>query len=119
MPDTSPAPLGSAAAIADTLATLARTIDVRIGEDATSSYTAYLLEKGPAKLAKKIIEEGGELGLALVSEEDESVANEAADLLYHLLVALCARGITLDQLAEVLTAREGTSGHEEKAGRSD
>lgn len=113
------APLGDAAKLAALLASLSATIDARAGHDGTTSYTAQLLAKGPARLAKKIIEEGGELGLALVSEDDAHVASEAADVLYHLLVALRARGISLDQVADVLAAREGTSGLEEKAARSD
>lgn len=111
------APLGDAAKLATILEKLSTTIDARAGEDTSTSYTAQLLAKGPAKLAKKVIEEAGELALALASEDDASVASEAADLLYHLLVGLRARGVTLDHVAEVLAAREGVSGLEEKASR--
>lgn len=110
-------PLGDAAKLAAILEGLAATIDARASEDASTSYTAQLLAKGPSRIAKKIIEEGGELGLALVSEDNQSVASEAGDLLYHMLVGLRARGVTLDQIANILAAREGVSGLAEKAAR--
>ena len=99
------------------MARLAATIEARAGNSADTSYTAHLLSKGPEKIAAKIIEEGGELAEALVSEGDSAVASEAADVLYHMLVGLQARGITLDDVAAVLAAREGTSGLDEKASR--
>lgn len=110
-------PLGDADALGRMLARLAGTIDERAAASEDSSYTAQLLARGPAKLAKKIIEEGGELGLALVSEGDEAVASEAADLLYHIMVGLRSRGVSLDAVAGVLAGREGVSGLDEKAGR--
>jgi len=110
-------PLGSIDDLAATLARLAETIDARASEDAGTSYTAQLLAKGPSKIAKKVIEEGGEFALALTSEDDKAVASEAADVLYHLLVGLRARGVNLQDVAAVLTAREGTSGLDEKASR--
>ena len=110
-------PLGTADQLANTLQTLAATIDARTAEDTGISYTAQLLAKGPSKIAKKIIEEGGELALALTGESDEAVASEAGDVLYHMLVGLRARGISLDDVAAILAAREGTSGLDEKASR--
>jgi len=114
MPNTS---LGSIDDLAATLARLAATIDARASQNSGNSYTAQLLAKGPSKVAKKMIEEGGEFALALVSEDDAAVASEAADVLYHLLVGLRARGVRLQDVAAVLTAREGTSGLDEKASR--
>ncbi len=106
--------------IADVLEALAAVIaDRAAAGEASSSYTASLLAKGPSKIAKKLIEEAGELGLALATEEKTDVANEAADVLYHLLVGLEARGVSLDQVAAVLAAREGLSGLDEKASRSE
>ena len=67
-------PLGNADQLAAILQTLAATIDARADEDTGNSYTAQLLAKGPSKIAKKIIEEGGEFALALASESDEAVA---------------------------------------------
>ena len=110
-------PLGDSAKLAAMLTSLSATIDARASEGGGNSYTAQLLAKGPSKIAKKIIEEGGELGLALVSEDRQSVASEAADVLYHLLVGLCARGVSLDAVAAILAAREGVSGLDEKASR--
>lgn len=110
-------PLGKADTLALILQSLAVTIDTRAAEDADQSYTAQLLSKGPSKIAKKIIEEGGELALALTGENDTAVASEAADVLYHMLVGLRARGISLDDVAAILAARQGTSGLDEKASR--
>jgi len=111
-------PLGTADQLGTILQSLATTIDRRAAEDTGNSYTAQLLAKGPSKIAKKIIEEGGELALALASESDKAVASEAGDVLYHMLVGLRARGISLEDVANILEAREGTSGLEEKASRS-
>jgi len=110
-------PLGTAKQLAAILQSLAATIDARAGEDTGKSYTTQLLTKGPSKIAKKMIEEGGEFALALTSEDDAAVASEAADVLYHMLVGLRARGVSLDDVAGVLEAREGTSGLDEKASR--
>ncbi len=111
-------PLGHAVKLTNILEALAATIDARAAAgDTDASYTAKLIAKGPSKTAKKLIEEAGELGLALVSEEESAVAAEAADLLYHLFVALRSRGIALDRVADILANRQGLSGLEEKAGR--
>lgn len=100
------------------LAGLAETVSARAeAGESDASYTASLLAKGPSKIAKKLIEEAGELGLALAGETEREVANEAADVLYHMLVGLQARGVSLDDVARVLAARQGLSGLEEKAGR--
>jgi len=100
------------------LVALAGTIKTRAeaGRDDTS-YTASLLAKGPNKIAKKLIEEAGELGLALAGETERDVANEAADVLYHMLVGLQAREVSLADVAQVLAERQGLSGLEEKARR--
>lgn len=111
-------PLGNPAQLFQALDHLAQTVDQRAeGGDSETSYTAKLLAKGPAKCAKKLGEEAVELVLALVNEGDEAVASEAADVLYHLIVALRARGITLDEIGAALAARQGMSGLEEKASR--
>lgn len=110
-------PLGSAAYLGDIISELAKTIDARAGSDPASSWTAKLLAGGPALTAKKLGEEGIEAALAVASQSDDEVAKEAADVLYHLLVALRSRGVTLDQVAKVLAARQGQSGLAEKASR--
>ena len=101
----------------DTLERLAATIAARKGADPTSSYTAKLLADGPERCAKKFGEEAVETVIAAVSGDKEAVASESADLLYHWLVLLAASGISLDDVATMLQAREGRSGLEEKASR--
>jgi len=110
-------PLGDSASLADALAHLAGTIDARTGADPSTSWTAKLLAAGPNLCAKKMGEEAVETALALVAGSQADVAAEAADLLYHLLVALRSRGVPLDDIASKLAARRGTSGLAEKAGR--
>ncbi len=110
-------PLGDTAALTAALAHLADTIDARAGADPSTSWTAKLLAAGPSLCAKKLGEEAVETALALVSGSQADVAAEAADLLYHLLVALRSRSIPLDEIAARLAARQGTSGLAEKAGR--
>jgi phosphoribosyl-ATP pyrophosphohydrolase len=111
-------PLGSAATFGAVLARLAGTIDERAGGDPEKSWTAKLLAGGPALIAKKLGEEGVEAALAVANQGDKEVAAEAADVLYHLLVALRSRGVSLDDLAQALEARQGKSGLEEKAARA-
>jgi phosphoribosyl-ATP pyrophosphohydrolase len=89
----------------------------KAGGDPASSYTAKLLNAGPPLCAKKLGEEGVELALALVSADRAAIANEAADLLYHLAVALKSTGVDGAEIAAVLAARRGVSGLEEKAAR--
>jgi phosphoribosyl-ATP pyrophosphohydrolase len=110
-------PLGSAAFLGEVLGELAKTIDARAGADPSSSWTAKLLMGGPALTAKKLGEEGVEAALAVASQDDKAVAAEAADLVYHLLVALRSRGVPLDVVAKALEARQGKSGIDEKASR--
>lgn len=109
--------LGSAAALAEALSELARTIDARAGGDPEHSWTARLLAAGPALAAKKLGEEGVETALAIASQDETAVAAEAADLVYHLLVALRSRGVPLDAIARALASRQGQSGIAEKAAR--
>lgn len=111
-------PLGSARDLADLIAALAETIDARAGGDPTSSYTAKLLAKGELHCGKKIAEEGAELALALAAQGEAETASEAADLIYHMLVGLRAKGVSLNDVAAALRARQGLSGLEEKASRS-
>ena len=98
---------------ADILDRLGATIASRKGADASSSWTAKLLAD-PKLAAKKLGEEAIETALAATSDE---TAAESADLIYHWLVLLEARGVSLDEVAAKLEAREGTSGVAEKASR--
>ena len=110
--------LGSEARLALILRQLAETIDARAETGAAdTSYTAKLLSKGPHKPAKKLGEEAVELAIALTSQSDDEVVAETADVIYHLLVALRSREISLDQIADQLAKRQGLSGLDEKASR--
>ena len=73
--------------------------------DPAASYTARLLNAGPRRPAEKVIEEAGEVAGAALAGTDDELRGEAADLLYHLLVVLAARGVTLDEVEAVLAAR--------------
>jgi phosphoribosyl-AMP cyclohydrolase / phosphoribosyl-ATP pyrophosphohydrolase len=87
------------------LAKLEGVIAQRATEKPESSYTAKLLDKGVARIAQKVGEEGVELALAGVGESDDKVMGESADLLFHLLVLLRARGIALHQVVGQLESR--------------
>lgn len=92
-------------------------IDARSQASASHSYTRTLLDRGPARIGDKIREEAGELSQALVEESNDRVLSEAADLLFHVLVGLRARQLTLRGVLEKLAERTQQSGLEEKASR--
>ena len=100
-----------------TLDELARTIDERAGASAETSYTASLIDKGAAHCARKFGEEAVELVVAAAALDESAVQAEAADVLYHLLVVLRARGVALKSVMEELENRSKQSGHQEKASR--
>jgi phosphoribosyl-ATP pyrophosphohydrolase len=100
-----------------TLHDLEKRVHERAAVSAEVSYTRKLLDKGVAHCAKKLGEEATETVIAAVSEDRERLAAEAADLLYHLLVVLAARGVTLADVEAALAQRTGQSGLEEKASR--
>lgn len=87
------------------LAELEGVILDRIESRSETSYTARLLDAGPSRIAQKVGEEGVELALASVTGTDEDVCNEAADLVYHLIVLLNARGIRLADVCDTLEGR--------------
>jgi phosphoribosyl-ATP pyrophosphohydrolase/phosphoribosyl-AMP cyclohydrolase len=87
------------------LGELGRVIASRASASPDSSYTARLLAKGPDHVLKKIGEEATEVVLAAKSESDERLAEEAADLLYHLMVAMAQRRVPFARVLEVLRAR--------------
>ncbi len=101
----------------DILARLVATIESRRGGDPGASYTARLLAD-PSLAAKKLGEEAIEAVIAATQGDRAALAAESADLIYHWLVVLAAAGVSLDEVAARLEAREGTSGLAEKAGRS-
>lgn len=96
---------------------LAATITARKGADPETSWTARLLANGPEKCAEKFGEEAIEAIIEAVKGDRARLASEAADVLYHLLVMLAARDVTLEDVLQELDRREGTSGIAEKAGR--
>lgn len=96
---------------------LAATIAARKGADPESSWTAKLLAKGPEKCAEKFGEEAVEAIIEAVKGDRARLTSEAADVLYHLLVMLAARDVTLEEVLAELARREGTSGLAEKASR--
>jgi phosphoribosyl-ATP pyrophosphohydrolase/phosphoribosyl-AMP cyclohydrolase len=103
--------------VAPFLSELGELLESRKASSAEKSYTKSLLQGGPEKIGAKIREEAGELADAINNESDERVLAEASDLLYHAMVGLTQRGLTLRQVIEVLARRTHQSGHAEKASR--
>lgn len=101
-----------------TLAELAQTIDERARAGAETSYTRSLLDKGAAHCARKFGEEAIELAIAAAALDENAVRAEAADVLYHLLVVLRARGVALSSVMDELGKRSAQSGFAEKASRT-
>ncbi len=100
-----------------TLHDLAATIDARAASGGESSYTRKLLDKGPEHCAKKLGEEAIETVIATVENDRDHLIAESADLLFHLLVVLKSRGVTLSDVELALEKRTVMSGLEEKAAR--
>src|SRR6195952_2497593 len=100
-----------------TIHDLATTIDARAAAGGEASYTRKLLDKGSEHCAKKLAEEAVETVIAAVENDRGHLINESADLLFHLLVLLKSRGVTLEEVEAALSQRTGMSGLEEKAAR--
>ena len=100
-----------------TLADLEQRINDRASAPAELSYTRKLLDKGLSHCAKKFGEEAVEAVIAVTAEDRDRVIGEAADVLYHLLVMLHARGVSLGEVEALLETRTKKSGLEEKASR--
>jgi phosphoribosyl-ATP pyrophosphohydrolase len=100
-----------------TLGDLDGLIRSRRAATAESSYTKSLLEKGPVHCGKKFGEEAVEFVIATAQGDAQAMTAEAADVLYHLLVALQAADLPLKDVFNELQRRTGMSGHEEKAAR--
>jgi phosphoribosyl-ATP pyrophosphohydrolase len=96
---------------------LAATIFARKSSDPETSWTAKLLAKGPEKCAEKFGEEAVEAIIEAVKGDPVKLTSEAADVIYHLLVMLAARDVTLADVEAELERREGVSGIAEKAAR--
>lgn len=97
---------------------LAATIEARRGADPASSHTAKLFSKGPEKCAEKFGEEAVEAIIEAVRGDRARLTAEAGDVLYHLLVMLAAREVSLADVLAELERREGVSGIAEKAARA-
>jgi phosphoribosyl-AMP cyclohydrolase / phosphoribosyl-ATP pyrophosphohydrolase len=87
------------------LAQLYKLIESRERERPEGSYTTYLFDKGIDKILKKVGEESAETIIAAKNEDVKPLVSEVSDLIYHLLVLLVARGISLDQIREELAQR--------------
>lgn len=85
---------------------------------ADSSYVAALSAKGLPKVAQKVGEEAVETVIAALAGDESALVGEAADLMFHLILLLQLRGLSLDNVASELARRHGTSGLAEKAGRN-
>ena len=96
---------------------LAATIADRAGADPETSWTAKLLSRGPEKCAGKFGEEAVEAIIEAVKGDRERLTCEAADVVYHLLVMLASRGVTLGDVLAELGQREDVSGISEKSAR--
>ena len=103
----------------DTLTRLEATIAARRAASPDGSYVASLHAKGLPKIAQKLGEEATEAVIAALSGSEEELVGEAADLLFHLIVLLNAKGVSMDDVLAELERREGLSGLAEKAGRSE
>jgi phosphoribosyl-ATP pyrophosphohydrolase/phosphoribosyl-AMP cyclohydrolase len=91
--------------LAGTLGALWKTIQSRKSERPEGSYTVSLLDSGSGKVGRKVVEEAVEVLVAAMSESDDRLAEESADLIYHLVVTLASREVALDRVMEVLAQR--------------
>ena len=103
--------------MSEVLLRLSREIDQRKVADGKSSYTASLFEGGEDTILKKVGEEAVEFILAAKQNDAEHLVAEAADVWFHMLVMLAAKGLGASDILAELERREGVSGHAEKASR--
>lgn len=99
--------------------TLYHTIKEKKNDDPTKSYTAKLLQGKQNSMLKKIVEESGEFTFAIKDNNEEEIIYEAADVTYHMLVALASKNISPDRIKQELARRFGISGIEEKNSRKE
>lgn len=97
--------------------TLYHTIQERKNADPSSSWTAKLFAKGENTILKKVVEEAGEFSFAFKDNDETEMVYEAADLTYHMLVALAAKNISPDRIKQELARRFDMSGIAEKNSR--
>jgi phosphoribosyl-ATP pyrophosphohydrolase len=101
-----------------TLHDLTEIIDARAAAGGEASYTRKLLDKGPIHCAKKFGEEAVETVIAAVGNDRHHLIAEGADLMFHFLVLLKARGVKFQDIEDALAQRTTISGLEEKAART-
>jgi phosphoribosyl-ATP pyrophosphohydrolase/phosphoribosyl-AMP cyclohydrolase len=99
--------------------TLYHTIQDRKHADPKTSWTAKLLSKGENTILKKVVEEAGEFSFAYKDDDESEMIYEAADLTYHMLVALASKNISPDRIKQELSRRFNMSGIAEKNSRED
>ena len=97
--------------------TLYHTIQEKKNDDPSKSYTAKLLQGKQNSMLKKIVEESGEFTFAIKDNDTQEIIYEAADITYHVLVALASKNISPDRVKQELARRFGISGIEEKNSR--
>ncbi len=102
---------------AEILERLYATIESRKGADPQTSWTAKLFSQGRNAIVQKVGEEAVEVNIAALTEGEDALASESADLLYHLLVLWADAGVKPQDVWAKLAAREGTSGIAEKNAR--
>ncbi|MDY0123073.1 bifunctional phosphoribosyl-AMP cyclohydrolase/phosphoribosyl-ATP diphosphatase HisIE [Sulfurimonas sp.] len=107
----------SSEALYGVIDTLYHTIQERKNADPESSWTAKLLSKGDNTILKKVVEEAGEFSFAYKDNDEAEMIYEAADLTYHMLVALAAKNISPDRVKQELSRRFNMSGIAEKNSR--
>jgi len=107
----------SSEALYGVIDTLYHTIQERKNADPSTSWTAKLLSKGENTILKKVVEEAGEYCFAHKDNDEEEMIYEAADLTYHMLVALASKNISPDRIKQELARRFGMSGIAEKNSR--
>lgn len=97
--------------INDTLAGLYQVVLDRKANPQEGSYTCYLFEKGLDKILKKCGEESAEMIIAAKNQDNEELSNEICDLLYHMLVLMAERGLSLEEVEAILEQRRQKIGN--------
>jgi len=100
-----------------TLEALEALLESRKSADPATSYVAKLYAKGGKKIAQKVGEEAVEAAMAVAADDNNELVAESADLLFHLMLLLKARGLSLSDVTDELGRRQGLSGLDEKARR--
>ena len=99
--------------------TLYHTICDKKNDDPKTSYTAKLLQGDENSMLKKVVEESGEFTFAIKDNDTNEIIYEAADIAYHVLVALASKNVSPDRVKQEIARRFGMSGIEEKNSRTE